>query len=152
MVLLFVMMIMLHYVLSYLGIYVDVVFVFVFWVNCRKGLIASLVYSFLSGMYMDFYYTFPFGVCSLTLTLLSYFIGNLRDKIELQTISSRFIGFVGLNYFFEFLLFVFSFVITSQNYFGFNFFYLPFINFIFFELIRTILDRFFTKRGIEIYA
>mgnify|MGYP001045004923 CR=1 FL=1 len=142
----FLLMILIQYFFSYIKITVDVIFIFTFWINYKKNDISAIVYSFFAGVYMDFYYQFPFGVCALTMTLLSHIITEIRNKMDISIIGSRIISFIVMNYLFNFMLYAFSFVVTSVNYFNLAFIYLPFVNFIFFEIFRLMSERIYNKK------
>lgn len=149
--LVFFLMVLIQFIFSYLNISVDVIFIFVFWVNYRNNDIISLIYSFFAGLYMDFYYQFPFGVCSLTMIVLSGIIANIKYKMDIEMIASRFVSFITMNYIFNLFLFIFSFIVSSQNYFNLKFLYLPFINFFFFEIFKIAFEKVYNKKYSEVY-
>ncbi|MGC9070635.1 MAG: hypothetical protein ACP5IO_04920 [Elusimicrobiales bacterium] len=126
---------------SHIFSYIDFVFIFVFLVNSQFSVFSAMVFSFFSGLYADFYYSFPLGLHSMIYVSLSYILYLMKEKIEFDFIFSRFLNFIIFSFGIEFFTYVIGYLTGCKMNFGWINLILPFFNFVFYEIIRSLTLR-----------
>ncbi len=122
--------------------YIDFIFIFVFFVNSQFSYLPAVLFSFFSGLYADFYYSFPIGLHSLIYVLMSYVFYLFREKIEFNFIFSRFLNFIIVSFSVNFLTYSISYFAGWKISFGWMNIFFVLFNFIFYEIVRLFLLRF----------
>jgi rod shape-determining protein MreD len=143
-------MIFFQWIFSYqslsLNLSPDIIFIFVFWANYYKNPVPALIFSFFSGLYADFYYTTAFGSYTLSFVLFAFIVNKIKSNIEVESFIPRLVNFVISNYSIIVFVIIINLIVSGRSTVNYVLFFQPFLNIIFFEIFRYILNRFFNRR------
>lgn len=128
--------------LSFLNTIPDLLLIFVLYISIADGSVYGMVTGFTCGLFLDFLSLSPMGLHSFVLTILSFFVGKLHGRYNVNNFVLPCISVLSATFFKSFL-FLFLKILFGNNIKVYNIFGAVFLTELGFNLLLTPFVFFF---------